>query len=168
MNESTVPDARLLAPSVASCSSTDHDGVQVPAAQRVIAHHADGRRVETERCSYCAEGLVARMLRDGWVVTTWTTKPPATVPPTDGGETAEAGHPQAGPAVTSQARITVDPLQLTVPRSYVVAAVRGGRPVFAEGFSAHTDTVDEASEVATVWRRIGETVKVFELVEVTL
>lgn len=159
MNESTVPVSRHSAQSVTPCSSTDHDGVQVPTTQRVIAHHADGSRIDTARCPYCGEGLVARLLRDGWVVTTWTSQTPATVPPSvGGGEPAEAGHPQAGPVVTP----------ISEHHGFIVAAVRGTTPVLAEGFSAHTDTTDEARQVATAWREIGETVNVFELVEVTL
>lgn len=159
MNDSTVPVSRYSALSVTPCSSTDHDGVQVPATQRVIAHHADGSRIDTARCSYCGEGLVARLLRDGWVVTTWTSQTAATDPPSDGGgETAEAGHPQAGPAATPTRE----------HHGFIVAAVRGGTPVLAEGYSAHTDTPDEARLVAAAWNEIGETVNVFELVEVTL
>lgn len=83
---------------------------------------------------------------------------PATVPPPGGGTTAEAGYPQAGPAVTP----TAD------NHGYVVVAVRSGMPVFAEGFSAHADTAEEAARVATAWRGIGEHVHVFELRAVAL
>lgn len=159
MNESTVPVSRHSTPPVTPCSSTDHDGFLVPTTQRVIAHHADGRRVDTARCSYCGEGLIASLLCDGWVVTTWTSQTPATVPPSvGGGEPAEAGHPQAGPVVTP----------ISEHHGFAVAVVRGGQPVFANGLTAHTDTTDEARQVATAWREIGETVNVFELVEVTL
>lgn len=159
MNESTVPVSRHSTPPVTPCSSTDHDGIHVPTTQRVIAHHADGRRVDTARCSYCGEGLVARLLRDGWVVTTWTSQTPATVPPLmAAGSPPRPATPQAGPVVTPTRE----------HHGFIVAAVRGGTPVLAEGFAAHTDTTDEAQAVAAAWNEIGETVSVFELVEVTL
>lgn len=158
MTESTVPDALRSAAALTPCPNTDHDGASVPATQQIVANHGDGRRVETARCSYCGEGVVHSLLREGWVVTTWLTQTPASVPPADGGgESAEAGRPPTtGPAAT-----------LTLTRSYVVAEVRQGKPVIAEGFSAHADTLDEARSVAGAWHELLEHVTVFELVEVT-
>lgn len=158
MTESTVPDVLPFAAAFTSCPNTGHEGASVPATQQIVAHHGDGRRVETARCPYCGEGLVHRLLREDWVVTTWIAQTPATVPPTDGGgESAEAGHPPTGPAATP----------ITEHRGYVVAEVRQGKAVIAEGFSAHADTLDEARSVADAWRELLEHVTVFELVEVT-
>lgn len=46
---------------------------------------------------------------------------------------------------------------------YLVVAMRNGKPVIAEGYTAHADTIDEATAVEEAWCGIGETVQVFAL-----
>lgn len=53
--------------------------------------------------------------------------------------------------------------QIIPKAGYLVAAIRGGKPVFADGFIAHTDTPEEAEQVADAWRGVGELVQVFAL-----
>jgi hypothetical protein len=52
--------------------STDHDGAEIPADRRIEAIRADDRLTAT-RCAYCAESIVARLIRDGYHVTVHAT-----------------------------------------------------------------------------------------------
>lgn len=56
--------------------------------------------------------------------------------------------------------------QIISNAGYLVAATRDGKPVLAEGYSAHTDTPTEASQVADALGEAGETVAVFALEQV--
>lgn len=51
-----------------ACPSTDHDGAIVTADRHIEAIRADDH-IATARCAYCAEGLAARLIRDGYHVT---------------------------------------------------------------------------------------------------
>lgn len=50
------------------CPSTDHDGAIVTADRHIEAISFDDH-ISVARCAYCAEGLAARLLRDGYHVT---------------------------------------------------------------------------------------------------
>lgn len=56
------------------CQSDEHDGGQAPVTRRVFATIStsyNGRRYleGLDRCSWCAEVMAARLLREGWTVT---------------------------------------------------------------------------------------------------
>ncbi|MFD6699668.1 MULTISPECIES: hypothetical protein [unclassified Microbacterium] len=53
----------------APCPNSDHDGAEVPAERRIRATHPEADGVDELRCAYCAEGVVARLLRSGYTVT---------------------------------------------------------------------------------------------------
>jgi hypothetical protein len=58
------------------CPVSDHDGFEAPVTRHIDAEGfsttAGGpTKIETARCDYCAEGYIARMVRDGYRVTVW-------------------------------------------------------------------------------------------------
>ncbi len=59
------------------CPCTDHDGAIVIVDRHIEAIRADDH-IATARCAYCAEGLAARLIRDGYHVTIHATRAEAT------------------------------------------------------------------------------------------
>lgn len=53
------------------CPSEDHDGYREPATRLVNAHRGAGASLEftdDAYCAYCAEGVVSRLVSEGWTV----------------------------------------------------------------------------------------------------
>lgn len=54
---------------VVACPHTDHDGARIPVTRHVVAEFDAEIALDVARCTYCTEGVVARLLRDGFTVT---------------------------------------------------------------------------------------------------